>query len=440
MSNVLDIGQFAEDTGFITSSDDEGDGFQRAAKSNLGARLAGIFESESGSKPSKNSENVEKPIQQTIFASSGEILVDPKDGPELDFSGKAGIAIIVNPAKETSILLIYDANKKPLYTLSLSERPLANYTETRSDGFKWLVISVIVPTFMEVHIRPTSSDLFWHFVALINLCQNMPFEMDVNLGDQENHVVTKDDGALCDIQKYTMENGKLQFDQAPESIKVNLSKKSKFRPLILGMRKNDKKLCHVEPNLVCFIEVKKVKSRIHHSETANIEPTNSESKVDEPHIEENAIQNPETQPEISSAEISMVEETPGQSLVERMAKIGTAILPMPGIRRTVSPIERSKSPDQIPSTNEPETVASVQVQESRGKLVTLEKPSIGQNPIQNPDYEAFHRVVGVEMDRLEIRLNATLERLLTPIRNEMAELRSRQNRILEALDKVVQKE
>lgn len=43
---------------------------------------------------------------------------------------------------------------------------------------------------------------------------------------------------------------------------MNLSKKSKFRPLILGMRKNDKKLCHVEPNLVCFIEVKKVKSRL----------------------------------------------------------------------------------------------------------------------------------------------------------------------------------
>ena len=36
MPNVLDIGQFAEDTGFITSSDDEGDGFQKAAKSNLG--------------------------------------------------------------------------------------------------------------------------------------------------------------------------------------------------------------------------------------------------------------------------------------------------------------------------------------------------------------------------------------------------------------------
>lgn len=50
----------------------------------------------------------------------------------------------------------------------------------------------------------------------------------------------------------------------------------------------------------------------------------------------------------------------------------------------------------------------------------LEKPSIGQDPIQNLDYEAFHRVVGVEMDRLEIRLNATLERLLTPIRNEVS--------------------
>ena len=122
MPNVLDIGQFAEDTGFITSSDDEGDGFQKAAKSNLGyfktfsklfqgiefsARLAGIFESESGSKPSKNSESVEKPVQQTIFASSGEVLVDPKDGPELDFSGKVGIAIIVNPTKETVILRNY---------------------------------------------------------------------------------------------------------------------------------------------------------------------------------------------------------------------------------------------------------------------------------------------------------------------------------------------
>ena len=116
----------------------------------------------------------------------------------------------------------------------------------------------------------------------------------------------------------------------------------------------------------------------------------------------------------------MVEETPAASLVERMAKIGTAILPMPGIRRTVSPIERSKSPDQTPATNEPGTVASIQAQESNEKSVILEKPSIGQDPIQNLDYEAFHRVVGVEMDRLEIRLNATLERLLTPIRNEVS--------------------
>ncbi|VDO97720.1 unnamed protein product [Heligmosomoides polygyrus] len=139
------------------------------------------------------------------------------------------------------------------------------------------------------------------------------------------------------------------------------------------------------------------------------------------------------------------EKTPDEhTLLQRIASIGQPVLP--GFKEDMDLVRKSAaSPaDEQAAPSSPPEATDTEAQSQEAGVPKLREKGLNisnEQPCPAPcDYSALHRIVGVEIDRLEIRLGAALERMLAQhmasVMKEITEIKDLQQTLMRKLDEM----
>ncbi|KAF8366551.1 hypothetical protein PRIPAC_84380 [Pristionchus pacificus] len=391
--------------------------------SSSSSKLASLFEDDSAAAPVE-SKPAPKPTSShprpsTLFSSVVHIFVPDPTTTGYSSFGRGGVALI--STKDTKTLLLYTATKSVLTQLPLSSsfplslaHPYLYFTAV--DGKKW---SIVFDD--DEQLRKM---LAWYLL----ITQSSTTVFDLTAGVSSAPVIDEGDALLIGVAVYSVDGLTLKITEEPD-VKLRLSSKKhkhEWEKHLLGLKKGSLRMIY--STTVILLTVKKVRQRESDSEPRTDGSEPPKDTVPEP------VQEPVVEP------ISTVEEsiTPESTVLQRMAKLGKPMLGLADLTTVSSaiidpPPTVSSPPEEEEDPSPPAPIESTVPQES----TTLIDPpaTVSQPTVPPPSYADFHRVVGLEMDRLQIRLESSFSRMLQeslgPIRDQISRLEQRQEEILQ---------
>ncbi|RCN53064.1 hypothetical protein ANCCAN_00613 [Ancylostoma caninum] len=447
MEKVLDINDLIGERGFLpSSSDDEEEAAQISqVKATMSSRLANIFGEDASSSSSSVSTNVSSetkkspsPQPATIFSSVVDLYLPESSSTSISkaATGRVGMAVVRSSGK-SDLLIFYNANKETILLVPLGPGSISEIKKTE----KFLVIASSSRRFA---LQFTSSDDEHKLIAVLMILCSID-SVDIEAGsDDEVH-----NGSVIRYEATSfIFDGTIKACNEEQS-KMRVSASGELWVMrLLGMRKSAKRMVRKDENSVFLVHVRKIKSstkKQDNSISASTAPMQGQPAADESNDVE--VEN----------DLSKEQQPDHEDLRRRMASIGLSILPTDSLPMSEDFPSRSGaySPQPDISENvEPSSKVSTSREQGEaspeGSAATLrgeelkkeqEQPRLVRTnasvgPLDN--FLALQRIIGTEIDRLEIRLEAALERMvdrhMNTLREEMRQLKERQELLLKKIE------
>lgn len=408
MEKLLNIDDVFGERGFVaSSSDDEEDVAQISkAKSKLSSRLEALFAEDSAiaSTSSFLDESTspgcvkkgEAASSSTIFSSAVFLYLFEKD--QYVQKGRVGVAIVMSTA--SNILVFYNSNKETVLCIPLGEGKISRIVRQQN----YCVVTSPARTFSFVCL--VDGDETKLIALLMILCRLDCAVLEEGTSDE----VKIGSSILYDATTYAFD-GSLVEASIEEDSKLRVSSKSEAWVLgLIGMKRSTRCVLRINDKTAALIHIKKVKN------------STSKKKSVEPVAESLGRESPEERSTSESFEAhadkeDCKEKTPDEhTLLQRIASIGQPVLP--GFKEDMDLVRKSAaSPaDEQAAPSSPPEATDTEAQSQEAGVPKLREKGLNisnEQPCPAPcDYSALHRIVGVEIDRLEIRLGAALERML----------------------------
>ncbi|EYC45351.1 hypothetical protein Y032_0431g1324 [Ancylostoma ceylanicum] len=453
MEEVLNINGLIGERGFLpSSSDDEEEAAQisqvKATLSNskFSSRLANIF----GDDPSPSSTSVSRiasaetkksptPPPATIFSSVVDLYLPESSSAAISkaCTGRVGMAVVRNSGK-SDLLIFYNANKETILVVPLGP---CNISEIKKSQ-KFLVIASAARRFA---LQCTSTDDEHKLIAvLMILCSIDNVDIETGIDDEvQNGSVIRYEATCLTL------DGTIKA--CPEESKLRVSANGEpWVMRLLGMRKSAKRMVRKDEKSVLLVHVRKIKSSTKKQD--NSIPASTVSVQGRPAAEESGDMEAEN-------DSSREQQSDHENLRRRMASIGMSILPadsvpmsenfpsrsgshspQPDISENTEPSSELSAPTEQGEASPEESTATLRGEEQKKEQ---EQPGLvrANAPIESlGHFIALQRIVGTEIDRLEIRLEAALERMvdrhMNSFREEMRELKERQELLLKKIEEL----
>ncbi|EYC45350.1 hypothetical protein Y032_0431g1324 [Ancylostoma ceylanicum] len=448
MEEVLNINGLIGERGFLpSSSDDEEEAAQISqVKATLSSRLANIF----GDDPSPSSTSVSRiasaetkksptPPPATIFSSVVDLYLPESSSAAISkaCTGRVGMAVVRNSGK-SDLLIFYNANKETILVVPLGP---CNISEIKKSQ-KFLVIASAARRFA---LQCTSTDDEHKLIAvLMILCSIDNVDIETGIDDEvQNGSVIRYEATCLTL------DGTIKA--CPEESKLRVSANGEpWVMRLLGMRKSAKRMVRKDEKSVLLVHVRKIKSSTKKQD--NSIPASTVSVQGRPAAEESGDMEAEN-------DSSREQQSDHENLRRRMASIGMSILPadsvpmsenfpsrsgshspQPDISENTEPSSELSAPTEQGEASPEESTATLRGEEQKKEQ---EQPGLvrANAPIESlGHFIALQRIVGTEIDRLEIRLEAALERMvdrhMNSFREEMRELKERQELLLKKIEEL----
>ncbi|GMR51715.1 hypothetical protein PMAYCL1PPCAC_21910, partial [Pristionchus mayeri] len=402
--------------------------------SSSSSKLASLFEDDSVAAPVESKPALKpttsQPRPSTLFSSVVHIFVPDPATAEYTSFGRGGVALISLP--DTKTLLLYTASKAvltqlpilPSISLSVSH-PYVYFTAL--DGKKWSIAF--------------DNDIqLWRILAWYLLLTESTTVFDLSAGVETASIVEEGDALLVGLTSFTANGEELKLTEESD-VKLRLSSrkhKHDWEKHLTGLRKGAIRMAYSSAT-VTLLTIKKVRrQRESDSEPRTVESSDlPKDTVSEDTVSTITVHDTVSEPATESMpDESIAPETtvPHATVLARMAKLGKPMLGLAELS-TVIP----------PTIDTPPTVSSSHIEPA--SAIAIDEATVAQGPAtvaqsidplpQQPSYADFHRVIGLEMDRLQIRLEASFSRMLQeslgPIRDQLSRLEENQERILQKL-------
>ncbi|KAL6729520.1 hypothetical protein Aduo_000567 [Ancylostoma duodenale] len=449
MEKVLDINELIGERGFLpSSSDDEEETAQISqVKAAMSSRLANIFGEDSSPSSTSVSSNVPSetkkspsPAPATIFSSVVDLYLPETSSASISkaATGRVGMAVVRNSGK-SDLLIFYNANKETILVVPLAPGNIREIKKTQ----KFLVVASASRRFA---LQFSSSDDEHRFIAVLMILCSID-SVDIETGsDDEVH-----NGSVIryEATSFTLDGTIKTCPEEQSKMRVSASGEPWVKRL-LGMKKSAKRLVRKDEKSVLLVHVRKIKSSTKKQD--NSISTSTTPMQGRPAADESVDVDVESN-------LSKEQQSDHENLRRRMASIGMSILPTDSLPMSENFLSRSGANSPQPDISEdvePSSELSAQSEQREASpersAATLrseelkkeqEQPSLVRTsaPTESLDnFLALQRIVGTEIDRLEIRLEAALERMvdrhMNSLREEMRELKERQELLLTKIEEL----
>ncbi|CAJ0593344.1 unnamed protein product [Cylicocyclus nassatus] len=429
MEDVLNIDKIIGDRGFMaSSSDDEEDTVQLSkVKTSLSNRLANIFAEEATSTQFALEQRASPEKRRSLDSSSTTLFsavvnLYLRDSPTTPFvpKGRVGAAVIRNSTLD--LLVFYTANKKALLVVSLGSGKIA---KIEKDQRCRLVVSA--STSFAITFVKSEDECKLTALLMLLCCINR-----VDLEEGSGIEVYIGSSVLYEVTPLIYDGASIKIC-ADEQSKLRLSPKSE--PWVLqtvGMKKSGKRLLRKDDKSVVLIHVKKIKQ---HRAADDSSAASLVSVTQRLTVNENFDEPKEQRREI----------LPQRASLEKVVLPDEILL----ASETLSSKSGSISPPPVKLSSEPTAYAepsvSCEIEDDRPERSSLrqtmkeqQQGQAGAVSLSADGILNVQKIIGAEIDRLEIRLVAALERMvdrqMSSLRGEMQEIKERQETLLKKLE------
>ncbi|GMT27520.1 hypothetical protein PFISCL1PPCAC_18817, partial [Pristionchus fissidentatus] len=352
----------------------------------------------------------------TLFSSVVHIFVPATDSSVYTSFGRGGVALISR--SDTKTLLLYTATKSILAQLPISASFPITLTHpylyfTAVDGKRWSIV------FDDDELLKKL--LAW-YLSITGLVSSV---FDVSVGVTSSPQIEEGNALLIGISIYSIDGNDIKIREEPD-VKLRLSSKRhkyEWERHLFELRKSATRMIS-SSSTVILITVKKVRQRETESENRDIEPA------------KDTVSNPVSDPLPDPTTVSDDSTSSDNNILQRTAKLGKPMLGLAEIipaTVSLSAVDPSLERTEDAESKDFDLMQAVVTEESTVVQSTADQPAT----VPQPSYADFHRVVGLEMDRLQIRLESSFSRMiqesLAPIKDQLLRLEARQDEILQLL-------
>ncbi|CAI4229929.1 unnamed protein product [Auanema sp. JU1783] len=404
---VLDISEFTRQKGFVSSSSDDEEPLKSLKAPTLNSNLSRIF----GNETKQKAEPVAKErANVSIYSTAVNLFV--LEGNAYSHKGKCGVALM--KSSDAIFLIIYNAAKEKLANFLLNAE---NISLSSKDSY----LNITSSNF-------SCSMLFQTATSLQNICAFIVMYSKI-----KSIVVEEGTGDDCPSNAYVNysfrkvsleDSGQYQIDkeETDESSRVETTDEKREKT-------TDDLARHCVGLSIGAVIIFSL------TETVSVILKLTQWKSDDVLVkteESSSANNTNILPDMDIGPLETTESNEDDSsLQKRMAKLGISIL-QPELTAHYKNLQSGAlHPSKLDKKNEP-SESSIDHDQASGnwKCSTVE------------DYSNIHRVVGIEMDRLEFRLQSFMrglvDRSLEPIKNDIDVIKAQQLELSSQLQKIIE--
>ncbi|CAD6186445.1 unnamed protein product [Caenorhabditis auriculariae] len=402
--------------------DENDDSYMSADSRDFSNRMANIFsaldEDTKKESPLQN-EGRETKKAAPIFTSTVFYALKSTENPPM----KVGLALVNKEAK--GVALLYDSSKKVIESIRIEESGLTVHQSTlKCELAADLEAGVDKKNVYELTF--IDSPDFIRFVVTVFFLTNSECYV---LNEGSGRSIGEGCSVLYDTVEYSIDhNGCLKppIKQVDQKCKISETSEKTLPMFIRNRMKNSSFLQRLNSSNAILINIKKVKFPI------DQKPEALEVSQNIPEVEERT--------EVTEEASEKKDEEIDTELKARISRIGRNVLP--GLSMSSAIPSQEESQTSLTSSHEPSVprdddlavpTKTDKAPEPKPRSTTREDLRCSLLDV----HETFHRIIGVEIDRLENRLESRIQQLLAPLQKEVESIKSTQQQILEKMDQLI---
>ncbi|CAJ0944408.1 unnamed protein product, partial [Mesorhabditis belari] len=363
---------------------------------------------------------------KTVFSTSAHSFLMRNDSEEFEPYLMIGLAGILQ--QNVLRLILYTPDKKSIHQVALQRMMTTDDSSQISFAFPYVYFRNGTNfKQMSIIFSQTQIDEYLEFLIWFLIFTNETKSFQIDLGNGE-FLIEIGDSVLVEVKHFTVEDACLKktSEETKFRIRENSPKFENFQHLI-GLRKGATVVLRTQSGEIVVLRVRKHKKASDESKSLQ-EPSEAKdlSETPEPTPVESHENSEPRELDNGNVEVGEAKELK-PSVLERMARLGQPVL---GMRNLIGKDElRSKNESTNREEEEEENekisiVSSSKIEleevkdlrdceaEKAEKAETRETFERNERSLLN-DYELVHRVIGVEMDRLEGRLEKRFHQIST---------------------------